>query len=305
MDTLKAAHPVQTDINRRYPAALRLLGSVFFVAILGLSCATAPEATEEADTTFEAQIQREREVGEAAFAKLAGQYGIIEDEEATEYLNKYVQALGLFVERQELYYRAAILDTAQVNAFALPGGYILVTLGTLQQIEEPGELAGVLAHELGHVQLKHILENVSIEVEYSAVETLARLLAGGRQVITTAGAAVNDAIEERLFLEGYLADDEYEADAYAVELLQSIGMSAVEYRDFLARLAEQAEADAEALDNLEATHPPLDERLRRIDGSLADGLPAPPVTAEFTRFREIILSVEPTNQGIVVPEEQT
>lgn len=274
------------------PIAVTLLAAV--VALFS-GCAgspdPAPQASEEAEIA--AEVAKEEEVGEAAFAKLAGQYGIVRDEAATAYLNKYLQSLALYVERQELSYRAAILDTEQINAFALPGGYILVTLGTLQQLSSPGELAGVLAHELGHVQHKHILDNVTIEVEYSFAETLARVLAGGRGVVNTAMAQINDAIEERLFLEGYQAEDEYEADAYAVALLQSLGMSATPYHGFLRRLSEEGPEAGASLENLDATHPPLSERLRRIEPLLAEEeLREPGATEEFAAFMRTVASLQ-------------
>ena len=273
------------------------------VATIMLSgCTTVGEMSEAEQREFEAQIIKEQEVGEAAFAKLVGQFGLVRNEEATEYLNKYLQSLAFYVERQELTYYAAILDTSQVNAFALPGGYILVTLGTLQHIEEPGELAGVLAHELGHVQKRHILENVSIEVEYSPAETLARLLAGGRQIVNTAVSQINDAIEERLFLEGYQADDEYEADAYAISLLQTLGISGEPYRDFLSRLAGESHGEEGNLANLDKTHPPLDERLRRIDEQLEPGLPRLSPTADFEAFIESVNALEATTATLTTEE---
>jgi beta-barrel assembly-enhancing protease len=266
-----------------------LLWGVVLVVMSG--CAGSPDPSPGAAARVDpAEVAKEREVGEAAFAKLAGQYGIVQDAEATEYLNKYLQSLALFVERQELSYYAAILDTEQVNAYALPGGYIFVTVGTLRRIESPGELAGILAHELGHIEHKHILDNVSIEVEYSPVETLARLLAGGRQIVNTAMAQINDAIEERLFLEGYNVEDEYEADAYAVRYLETLGISAGPYEQFLTRLSSDSSDDME---NLGATHPPLDERLRRIDElqSTDNALRVLDATEEFIQFRDQIRSM--------------
>lgn len=267
-----------------------LWSAVLLILLVLAGCAGTPEpAVEGASGPDPAEVAKEVEVGEAAFAKLAGQFGVVRDAEATEYLNKYLQSLAFFVERQELTYHAAILDTEQINAYALPGGYIFVTLGTLQRVESPGELAGILAHELGHVQYKHILDNVNIEVEYSAVETLARVLAGGRQIVNTAMAQINDAIEERLFLEGYNVEDEYEADAYAVNYLEGLGISADPYHQFLVRLSEDS---SDAMENLGATHPPLRERLQRIDElrSTDAALQQLEATDEFREFRDRIRS---------------
>lgn len=251
------------------------------------SCATAPTVEDAAADA----ARKEMEVGEAAFAKLAGFYGVVQDEEATRYLNLLLKSLAIYGGRQELDYRAAILATDQVNAFALPGGIVLVTLGTVKRVETPGALAGVLAHELGHVYHEHILRNVSIEVEYSVVETLARVLAGSRQVITGAVGQINDRVEERLFFEGYAANDEFDADAYAVDLLQTLGIDASEYRSFLASLAE-APGSAD-LENLDKTHPPLDDRIAAIDGRIVtDGTEPLPHTPEFEAFRQRVSGFE-------------
>lgn len=275
-------------------AAILALAAVLAVA----SCASTRQSSEPAEaaeaTAAESvdHVRKEMEVGEAALAKIAGRYGVVRHEEATEYLNKMLQSLALVVERQELDYVGGILATEQVNAFALPGGIILVNLGTLKQIENPSELAGILAHELGHINKKHILDSVSIEVERSFAETLARLLSGSRQVITSAMGQINQKIEERLFLEGYAADDEYEADAYAVTLLESLGLSADPYLEYLRRL--ESRRTAEYMENLDATHPPLSERIERVESLRTTGLRVLPNTPEFEQFKATIDSMEGT-----------
>ena len=277
------------------------ISSLFLVVAAGAAlilggCATSPEpsegGTEAAYTAAdEDTVRKEIEVGQAALAKLAGKYGIVQDEEATEYLNKYLKSLGLYVERQEIEYFAGILATNQVNAYALPGGYILVSLGALKRVEHPGALAGILAHELGHINKKHILDQVKIEVNYSFFETLARMLAGSRQVITTSINQINEKIEERLFVEGYASDDEFEADAHAVDLLQALNLSAVPYLEYLIALGEK-EGKNEDMQTLDATHPPVADRLAGIERKLDRSLPAPRVTEAFARFKSIIDAIE-------------
>ncbi len=273
--------------NRRVSASVILTLGLVLVLTLAACATSADEAEQEAVE----RVKKEYEVGRAAFAKLAGKYGVVRDEEATIYLNKLLKSLGLFVERQEIEYSVAILATKEVNAYALPGGFIFVTAGLVKQIEEPGELAGILAHELGHLNMMHILENVEIQVEYSFLETLARLLSGSRQVITNAIGQINDKIEERLFIEGYANDDEYEADAYAVNLLQSLNISAEPYYDYLRRLMEEADEDEMAA--LDRTHPPLTERLARITPILREDGPEPlEETTEFRKFLDRAQAIE-------------
>ncbi|MFP4384417.1 MAG: M48 family metallopeptidase [Spirochaetia bacterium] len=264
------------------PALLVLLA--FFAG-----CATT-DKTDSAQAETAERVEKEMEIGEAAFAKLAGKYGVVMEEEPTVYLNKYLKSLALSVERQELIYSIAVLNTEQVNAYSLPGGYMFISLGMLQEIENPGALAGILAHELGHMNKDHILEHVTIQVNYSFFETLARLLSGSRQVITNAMNQINEKIEERLFIEGYARDEEYEADAYAARMLQALGIGIQSYIGYLKDLQDSPETAS--LENLDKTHPPLSERIRRLEELAVSELPELKATERFRKFKETIDSIK-------------
>lgn len=277
--------PVQK--RRILPGWLGLL----LIAVLLSACASSPEV-ERQNREIQA-IQQEIEVGQAALAKIAGAYGVLHDREATEYLTYYLQSLTMYVERQGLAYRCIILATDQVNAYALPGGYIAITLGALKKISQPGELAGILAHELGHVNRRHILDHVKIQVQPDLLETLGKIIAGPRLVITGSINQISDAISERLFLEGFAAEQEYEADSYAVDLLQSLGLDSQPYVDFLAAL--YASPEKAELENLDKTHPPLEIRLERLRAQVLPGQRTLQPSAEFEAFLQSIsnLRTEP------------
>ncbi|WP_460053252.1 M48 family metalloprotease [Spirochaeta dissipatitropha] len=251
------------------------------VGIVISSCASDPLYEQRMS------LYREQEVGRSALAKTAGQYGLLRDEEITRYITLLLQSLALYVERQDLTYRAAVLDTDQVNAYALPGGYVLLTKGLLLQLENVNELIGVLAHELGHINLDHPLEYVSIEISRDAVETLAHFLAGGRQIVTATADQINTALEERLFFEGYAQDDEYDADRYALQLLADIGLSAEPYIGLLERL--QTAGDKDNLDDLSRTHPSLEDRISRLKSLVVPGLAVIRENEDFEEMRSRLL----------------
>ena len=247
-------------------------------------CATQASPKASPSELRADEVRKEMEVGEAALARIAGERGVVRDEESTVYLTTFLRSLALFSSRQELTYHAAILDEDAPTAYSLPGGYVLVSKGLLRSVQSPGALAGVLAHELGHVDMRHVLENVTIQVSMSPLETLARFLAGSRQVITGAIDQVNDKIEERLFIEGFAASDEYAADAYALRLLQALGLSAEDYVSYLKSLeAREGEVELEALDR---THPPLARRVEALEASIERGLPPVRSDEGFQRLRE-------------------
>ncbi|MEE1291434.1 MAG: hypothetical protein UHW86_10450, partial [Spirochaetota bacterium] len=118
--------------SNEYLRILTVLLCLFSV----VSCATTKGSviTEEQKQTLEI-AEKEKEIGDAAFAKLAGKYGVLRDETLTAYLNKFGKSIALYCERQEFDYFFAILDTDTVNAYSLPGGYVLITKGALKALQ--------------------------------------------------------------------------------------------------------------------------------------------------------------------------
>ncbi len=256
-----------------------------------VSCATTKGSviTEEQKQTLEI-AEKEKEIGDAAFAKLAGKYGVLRDEALTAYLNKFGKSIALYCERQEFDYFFAILDTDTVNAYSLPGGYVLITKGALKALQTPGELAGVIAHELGHINKFHITNNVKIETKMNFFEVLARFIAGPRQVISTMAAQVSDKIEEKLFIEGFDSDTEFEADEYAGQMLLSLDINTSDYIAYLQRL--EANTDDESMQELDRTHPPMSERLAKLEAFRSDDVRVLPVSENFSNFINQLNSLE-------------
>lgn len=273
--------------SNEYLRILTVLLSLFSV----VSCATTKGSviTEEQKQTLEI-AEKEKEIGDAAFAKLAGKYGVLRDEALTAYLNKFGKSIALYCERQEFDYFFAILDTDTVNAYSLPGGYVLITKGALKALQTPGELAGVIAHELGHINKFHITNNVKIETKMNFFEILARFIAGPRQVISTMAAQVSDKIEEKLFIEGFDSDTEFEADEYAGDLLTALNVNVSDYVAYLQRL--EAKNGEEIMQELDRTHPPMSERLTKLEVFRSDDVRVLPAGENFNNFMNHLTSIE-------------
>lgn len=268
-----------------------LLACIVIVALSTVSCATTKGSviTSEQKKTLEI-AEKEREIGSAAFAKLAGKYGVLRDEELTGYLNKFGKSLALYCARQEFDYYFAILDTDTVNAYSLPGGYVLITKGALKALQSPGELAGVIAHELGHINKYHITNNVKIETKMNFFEVLARFIAGPRQVVSTMAAQVSEKIEEKLFIEGFDSDTEFEADAYAGELLAALDVNIEDYIAYLQRLESRNSEDA--MQELDRTHPPMNDRLAKLEVFRFPEIRTLPNSENFSSFMNHLNSLQ-------------
>jgi predicted Zn-dependent protease len=99
--------------------------------------------------------EEELEIGKQAAAVLTGSAPLLENKSLQQYINKVGYWLTLHTERPALSWRFGILNTESINAFATPGGYVFITLGLLNELQDEAELAGVLAHEIAHVLRRH------------------------------------------------------------------------------------------------------------------------------------------------------
>jgi beta-barrel assembly-enhancing protease len=207
--------------------------------------------------------EKEREIGAGIAATVAGRYPLLEDEVLTRYVNLVGHAVAEHSRRRgEVRFVFGVLDTDEVNAFAAPGGYLLVTRGALDAMRSEAELAAVLAHEIAHVDRKHVLE----EIRRSAVVQSLRdegMLSG----------AVLDRVAEvgtSALFTGLQVSDEMEADSLALVYTAAAGYRGAAYADFLERLAAmEGGGSVEWLRELRFTHPPTSLRLVAVRRQLA------------------------------------
>ena len=184
------------------------------------------------------------------------------------YVNQVGQALALFSTRPETFggYHFLVLDSADINAFAAPGGLILVTRGLLQCCQTEDELAAVLAHEIGHVEKTHGLRAIKTGRLNSALTTMAleagKNLAGNdlAEVTKAFDESIND-ITTTLMNSGYSRKLEFEADAAGVEILKKAGYAPGALVAMLENMAKNWDSSRK---DFAATHPPPAERIQEL-----------------------------------------
>ena len=119
-------------------------------------CAVNP-ATGDANMVFMSE-SREKEIGAEEHEKILASMPMYEDEELLAYVNKVGQRVAAVSHRPDLDYQFFIIDSPDINAMALPGGYVYVNRGLLTFMNEEAELAAVLAHEIGHITARHAVQ---------------------------------------------------------------------------------------------------------------------------------------------------
>ena len=183
-------------------------------------------------------IQAEVAFGREIAARILGREPLRDEAELARYVTLIGQALALNSGRSELSFYFAVLDSEQVNAYSTPGGYIFVTRGALKQMRDEAELAAVLAHEIAHVQLRHIVNAMHIRgKETSGVMTWMSVITGGSA--DTAKVAFFQAVDQAtnlLFKEGFNIRDELAADRVALMLLANTGYDPEALSRFLTRI---------------------------------------------------------------------
>jgi predicted Zn-dependent protease len=198
--------------------------------------------------------------------------GAYADPQLQAYVTRIGEQLAAVSELPELEFTFTVLNSEVINAFALPGGYVYITRGLLALADNEAELAGVMAHEIGHVTARHSAQRYSRGVMAQgglAVGTiLAAVLGGGAaaDLVQQAGG-----LGTKAYLAGYSRDQEFQADELGVRYLARVGYDPTAMSSFLdklerndqlmQRLAGRDGADPAA--SWFATHPRTPDRVLR------------------------------------------
>ena len=206
----------------------------------------------------------EIDFGRDVAANVMGAAPPVNDGALQEYVNRVGMWLAMHSDRPGLPWRFAVLDTDDINAFSTPGGYVLITRGLLLQCQDEAELAGVLAHEIGHVMAKHALNTMKKDALAGlASDALSDYAAkkGGENYrkLVSAGTEV--------YVRGFDKQDEYAADRLGVVIAARAGYDPYGLPAMLGTLASiKPGSDAVAL--LFKTHPDPQGRLELLTGKM-------------------------------------
>ena len=253
----------------------RLLIALLLTPALALPAAcTRVVNPATGQTEFTAMTpEQERQTGKAQHPQVLMQFGgAYDDPELQAYVTRTGRQLVAVSELPKEEFTFTVLDSDVINAFALPGGYVYITRGLLALADDEAELAGVMAHEIGHVTARHSAQRYSRGVLAQGGVAIGSILAGvlgggaGAQLAQQAGGASAQA-----YLAGYSRDQEFQADDLGVRYLARAGYDPTAMSGFLTklerndqlmrRLAGRDEADPAT--SWFATHPRTPDRVLR------------------------------------------
>ena len=226
--------------------------------------------------------EQDIELGEASAEEIMRQVVVVGDERTQRYVQRLGERVAAVAPGYKFPYKFVVVASPEVNAFALPGGYVFVNEGAIEAARTEGELAGVLAHEIAHVSLRHGTTQASRAYLAKTGLSILHAVAGGLQGdIGRVAAAVGGARASNFFLQSN-RDAELQADAEGARLLAGAGFDPRDMADFFKRLYER-EGEREAVSD----HPDPASRVEAISMVVAELKPADAArdSEEFRRVK--------------------
>lgn len=215
-------------------------------------------ATGKQESVFTPSEGREEKSGQAISKRVEKKFESVDDWPLQAKLQAIGQKLADVCDRKDIGYHFEILNHKEINAFALPGGYIYVFKGLMDKIDSDDEIAGVLAHEIGHTAARHVAKRVRGSIGLNA---LAILLANTESDATSKAQAYAGLTE--LMLQ-YSREDELEADRLAVKYMRLAGYNPQAMITFLKKLRKIEYEKPIQRYNIHKTHPYIADRIKNI-----------------------------------------
>ena len=245
--------------------------SLLLISIVLSGCATNPvTGKKELSLVSEA---KEIDIGEQQYAPMRQSQGgdYVVDEELTEYISEIGQKLAAASDRK-LPYEFKVLNSSVPNAWALPGGKIVINRGLLTELKDEAELAAVIGHEIVHAAAKHGARTMSRGMLMQGAMLATVVASQGKDYAQL--AQMGAGLGAQLITTKYGRDAERESDLYGMEYMSRVGydlQGAVELQKTFVRLSEGKKSDW--VSGLFASHPPSQER---VDNNIKTAAKNPP-----------------------------
>jgi beta-barrel assembly-enhancing protease len=216
---------------------------------------------------------QERSLGEQIMVEVRHDPSYLPDPDATEYLNRLGYELVAASQARHIDFEFFLLRDPMINAFALPGGFIGMHTATILNAQSESELASVTAHEIGHVQQRHIARMIAKQRDSMMIAVGSILLAllasraGGQASEAAIAVGQAAALQKQL---NFSRDNEREADRVGFQILVDAGFDARAMPEFFAHMQQSTRIYDSVAPAYLRTHPLTVERIADIQGRLKD-----------------------------------
>jgi len=257
------------------PGKSRSVSSIQLVVMLVLlavglqSCAVNP-ATGQGNLVLMTE-RREIEIGKEEHDKVMASMRVMTDEQLNAYVNEVGQRVVAGSHRPDLQYTFTVIDSPEINAFALPGGFVYINRGLLLYLKSEDELAAVLAHEVGHITARHAIQQQA----RGRLGNTAAVVGGVVAAVATGSGYIGSELAQigsiwaAAGASGFGREHELEADSLGAEYLYNAGYNPRAMIDVLSVLKNQEDFNVRVAQRqptyhgLFTTHPRNDVRLQQ------------------------------------------
>lgn len=196
-------------------------------------------------------VEQESQIGKIIHKNMLSINGFkpLNNPKADSLFQDLSDSLNLCCPELKFQYHFIVVDSEMINAFALPGGYIAITKGLIKFCETTEEFLSVIAHEIGHVEKRHVLNRIVKEV--------------GLSLLLSNDKFVGSEVARMLLSQKYNRNQEEEADRFSCFLLQEMGMEPRTLATFLRKLNDSESGNLENFEII-SSHPNITKRIKNI-----------------------------------------
>lgn len=245
----------------------KVVSFLLCAVIIGLSFSEGVLALERGE---------EEKLGREIVQKVEERYGFFNDPDVVAYIRRVGNQIVSAIDNPSYRYRFYVVNQEVPNAFTVPGGHVFINSGLIKILENEGELASILAHEVAHAQARHIDRQLELQ-KAVAITTLAAGIVSallGSDPNLSQAIAIGSAAGSQTLMLAYSRDHEREADEMGTEYLTKAGYSPVDAVNALKRLADRTWGGNPNVPDYLKTHPGIYERIDRLS-ALKEGYRAP------------------------------
>ena len=209
--------------------------------------------------------EKEIKVGDAVAKQVDSHYKINTDVDINERVRRILDKIVAVCDRKELVYIIKIIDEDKLNAVSLPGGYVYVYKGIIDKVDNDDQLAGVIAHEVGHIAARHGMKKLESSMGYTVLQVLA-IKSGS----AAAAQGVQAAYVSMFF--AYSQEDEFHADVLGVKYMKAAGYNPAEMANMLRKIHEQEQKEPTREFSYWKTHPGIVQRIANVNKEVSGEL---------------------------------
>lgn len=239
------------------------------ILLLTLSCATTGPGGQKSFIMI--GTAQEVSIGQGMADELSKTEKKLADQSWQNYLNEVGQKIVAVSDRKDIKYSFTVIESEEINAFAAPGGFVYFYTGLLRRMDNEGEMAAVMAHEISHVVARHSIKRVQTAMGATLAYQLVFGDKGGEALSAAVGVGMG------LLFADYSRDAEREADKFGIHYMQRAGYdpnAAITMFEKLA--AASGSGESSVFERLASSHPQTIERIANAKSDIvaAGKLPA-------------------------------